>query len=270
MFFFFSMIRVCLVEDNSLLLKTLMSVFTLFFPDVEICATATNVADMVECLLTSTPDLVVCDLMIPGGTSLDALVLYRQRTGCGEGTANELPFELMFITGHEEKALEAARYGSCGVLMKPVNEDDIVSVMRCVRERIVRRRAEAVLEALAARNDLRAATFNIPERKKHIAHLASTLYVEADGDAVILVFADGKRRTVVQRLSHYADVLPDLVMQVHKSYVVNLLHVVRWQHNDKDAIAIMRNGTNVPVSRTFKKDFIARYDELRRLIKLSR
>lgn len=60
------------------------------------------------------------------------------------------------------------------------------------------------------------------------------------------------------------------IMRIHHSTIVNLLHVVSWEHhNKKDATAILHSGHRLPVSRLRKKDFRERWVRVRQRVLLS-
>jgi two-component system LytT family response regulator len=46
--------------------------------------------------------------------------------------------------------------------------------------------------------------------------------------------------------------------QVHRSFIVNLNHVSRYEHS---GMIVMTNGAEIPISRQHKADFLQRFEQ---------
>lgn len=126
------MIRVVVVEDEQHLRQELV----LTTPWEELgCRVVGEAADGVEGLrvvLRTRPDLVLADIRMPG---MDGIAMLHR-------AQRELPAELapaiVFLSGHDEfeYAREAVRLGAEDYLLKPVDDEELLRVLK----RVVRRR----------------------------------------------------------------------------------------------------------------------------------
>jgi DNA-binding NarL/FixJ family response regulator len=117
-------IRVCLVEDQTIVRQGLRSLLALN-PDIEIVAEASDGEEAVEAIEREKPDVVLLDLRMP---KLDGLgVLQRLR---GRGTSRPT----LILTTFDDDAMlfEAVRAGAKGWLLKDVSLERLTDALRVV------------------------------------------------------------------------------------------------------------------------------------------
>lgn len=89
-------------------------------------------------------------------------------------------------------------------------------------------------------------------RKNRQVHLEDLIYMESLADYV-KIHTPGNSITTKETISAFEDMLPDYFIRIHRSYIVNQ-HYVR----SFSATTVNLNGTELPVSRTFKENTMAR------------
>ena len=118
------MIRVCLVDDQTLVRQGIRSLLELV-DDIEVVAEASDGVEGLQRITDCEPDVVLLDIRMPRKTGLDVLARLRE-TG-------EFPPTIILTTfDDQEVVIEGIRLGARGYLLKDVSLDQLVSAIRTV------------------------------------------------------------------------------------------------------------------------------------------
>ncbi|MGM0605850.1 MAG: response regulator [Halobacteriota archaeon] len=112
-------IRALIVDDSALQRSIIRDILEDRF---EIVGEAENGRDAVRAFLREEPDLVTMDIMMP---KLDGI----EATGKIKDHAPETKIVMCTSVGQEEKMRDAVKNGADGYVMKPFEEDDLVSAV---------------------------------------------------------------------------------------------------------------------------------------------
>ena len=135
------MIRVCLVDDQTLVRQGIQSLLELV-DDIDVVAEASDGEEAVHVIRDSRPDVVLLDVRMPRMSGLDVLRALR--------TSHELPPTIILTTFDDQAVvLEGIRRGAKGFLLKDVSLEQLVNAVRtlaaggtliqpAITERIVR------------------------------------------------------------------------------------------------------------------------------------
>lgn len=120
------MYKVLLCDDEPWILAGLQAMVDWTAEGFEICDTAANGVEAERCALTLRPDFILADIRMPGCDGLTLLRRLRQ-AGCSSLFA--------IVSGYAEfsYAQEAIRLGACGYLLKPIEEQELLALLRSVR-----------------------------------------------------------------------------------------------------------------------------------------
>jgi DNA-binding NarL/FixJ family response regulator len=117
-------IRVCLVEDQTIVRQGLRSLLALN-PDIEIAGEAADGDEALELIERQRPDVVLLDLRMPKRDGVGVLKALRDRA--------ILPPTLILTTfDDDEKLFEAVRAGAKGWLLKDVSLERLTEAIRTV------------------------------------------------------------------------------------------------------------------------------------------
>jgi DNA-binding NarL/FixJ family response regulator len=116
------MIRVCLVEDQTLVRQGIVTLLSLV-DDIEVVAEAKDGDEAVETIQHVRPDVVLLDMYLPKRSGLDVLgALQRAKT---------LPPTLILTTFDEEHlVIRGLRAGARGFLLKDVSLEQLTDAIR--------------------------------------------------------------------------------------------------------------------------------------------
>jgi len=116
------MIRVCLVDDQTLVRQGIQSLLELV-DDIEVVAEASDGEQAVHVIKDVSPDVVLLDIRMPKMTGLEVLQELQ--------TSNELPPTIILTTFDDQPVvLEGIRRGAKGFLLKDVSLEQLVNAIR--------------------------------------------------------------------------------------------------------------------------------------------
>jgi two-component system, LytTR family, response regulator len=242
--------KALLVDDEPDGIRALTKMLELNCPDVQIAAACNNAESAKEQLQTIQPDVLFLDIRMPGKSGLEMLA--------------ELPvknFEVIFVTAHNEYMLQAFQFSAVDYLMKPVDEDRLIEAVERVKKRMYREKntaqSDALLHNISKAGSPSEMRLCLPTQKGFtIVKLEEILYCEAERSYTVFHFVNSRPVVVSKPLYDYEKLLNDTsFMRIHKSFLVNLLHVKEYLRGEGGTI-IMTNGTEIEVSRRKKEQFL--------------
>ena len=118
------MIRVCLIDDQTLVRQGIRSLLELV-DDIEVVAEASDGIDGLLIIRDCKPDVVLLDVRMPRKTGLDVLAELKR--------LNELPPTMILTTfDDQEVVIEGIRLGARGYLLKDVSLEQLVGAIRTI------------------------------------------------------------------------------------------------------------------------------------------
>lgn len=196
----------------------------------------------------STVDAVFADVSMPGLSGMELARVLK---------AFKNPPALVFITGHEENALEAWEVGALDYIMKPANAERIDRALRLIeRTRTLDAEPEAAPAAAAAQPESEEV---IPVELAGTTKLvprSSVRWVEAQGDYARLHTTEGShlvRIPLAQLEERWADAG---FVRIHRSYLVSLSLVSELRMASSGYSVLVGGGepTELPVSRRHTRE----------------
>lgn len=162
--------RILLVDDHEVVrlgLKALLE----RHPNFIVVAEASTAREAIEHVKTYSPDVVVMDIRLPGGSGIEA---------CQEITTNHPDTRVIMLTSYaeDEMLFSAIRAGAAGYVLKQIGAEDLVRAIEAVS------RGEALLDPAvtqrvfqevrkAAREEESSAFSALTQQEKHVVNLVS-------------------------------------------------------------------------------------------------
>jgi len=194
------------------------------------------------------PDLVFLDVQMP------------ERDGFAVVAAlppGPLP-AILFVTAYDRYALRAFDVHAVDYLLKPFTVDRFRTALARARERIARHSADEGLTSLAETLRSRPAYLaRLPVRtagRTVFVDLGAVDWLEA-ADNYVRVHVRQREYLVRDTLAALESQLdPDRFVRIHRSAIVPVDHVVEIRPTSHgDAEVVLRDGTRLSVSRTFRE-----------------
>ena len=232
------MIRCLAIDDEPLALKQIRSYISKV-PFLELTAACQSAADAQQVLQTEPIDLIFCDINMPDVTGMEFV--------------RSLPEEnrpmIIFTTAYSQYAVDGFRLDAVDYLLKPFGLDEFRHAVNKAQEWLdLRRLGEqegGAQEYISVKAD----------HKVILVRTGDILYVESNGEYVVLVMQDGSRIMTLFRLKNMETMLPsESFMRVHRSYIINLRRIGGYA---KGCVYIEGVADPLPVGDNFREAFMA-------------
>ena len=115
------MTRALILEDEPLLATQLRGKLALLWPDLEIVGMAIEGREALRLAGESQPDIAFLDIRLPGMSGLEVAAALPDHT------------KLVFVTAHDEFAVDAFRAAAVDYLLKPVSDERLAVTIKRLR-----------------------------------------------------------------------------------------------------------------------------------------
>jgi len=119
------MYRSIIIDDEPKLREVLKIKIENHCPDIIIVGTGANIKEAKLLIETESPDIIFLDIEMPGGSGFDLLE-----------SLDEISFQIIFVTGYNDYAIDALRLSAVDYLLKPLKTLDLTSAVNKAVERI--------------------------------------------------------------------------------------------------------------------------------------
>lgn len=241
-------IKALIVDDEPKLRKVLLLKLQQHCPEVQVAAEAANIDQAEAHIRAHEPQVVFLDIAMPGGSGFELLDRF-----------DEITFELIFVTGYNDYALDALKVSAVDYLLKPVATQELVEAVEKTRQRIADR---AKLSQYA---NLKHNIQHIGDQRTRITipgmdaydfitigdivrcegwQKYTRIYLR-NGSCVVSSYNLGVFREMLSAYGFYL---------THKSHLINTHLIQRYL---KEGTVIMQDDSRVPVARRKREDFSA-------------
>ena len=239
--------RVVIVEDELSARESLKSLLP-GFPELEVVGEADNLLKADRICKDLSPDLVFCDVMLPGGTSFDWLV-----------SLGKVDFDLIFTTSHQEFAIQAFRLAAVDYLLKPLDKKEVEDAVR----RFLDRKTDQTKSVQQLIQNLQSPR----ERSKmalptmsglQFVEIRDIIRCESD-NTYTTFFLKGKQKVLVSKTLKEVEIIlePYGFYRVHNSHLINMEEVTEYLKGEGGQVKLS-DGSVVDVSRRRKEEFLER------------
>ncbi len=240
-------LRTIIIDDEPKLRKVLSIKLADFCPSIDLVDSAENASEGYEKILQHKPDLVFLDISMPEESGFDLLNKFEK-----------VEFEVIFVTGFDEYALDALKLSAVDYLLKPVRTSDLVNAVKKAEKKIGEK---GILEHY----DLLKHNLNhIEDKQAKIAIPGTKSYDFVEVNDIIrcegwqkytkIFLKNGSEIVSSYNIGVYKDMLEKFnFFACHKSHLINVTHIKKYL---KEGTVRMVDNSNVPVSRRRKEEFL--------------
>lgn len=229
-------IKYIIVDDEPDACELLRLCLEGLFPQMSITGMFNNWKDAYQAIKGSNVDLLFIDISMPEKNGFELLTLLP-----------DINAEIVFTTAHSEYALNAFQFSPAGYLLKPIADAELVKVINKVMERVQYKNI-ATQQGKEMANKI--GIFN----NKGIDYVDTTniIYLESANKCTKVVTMDNEYVSSYY-LGKFKSLLPDNFYQVHRSFIVNMDEVIRYESS---GLALMSNKAVIPIARDNKEQFL--------------
>jgi two-component system LytT family response regulator len=240
-------IKAVIAEDEPLNINILKKILEKHCENVEVVGTATTVKKAVEVIKETEPDVLFLDIEMPPHKGFEVLEKF-----------SKVNFDVIFITAHEEYALQAIKFAALDYLLKPISIGDVQAALKKVTPRPHGQANElaSILKEYLRDKEQTFSKIVIPSNDGYnVIDLNHIVYCEACDSYTKIHTSEGKVHLISKPLKEYDELLNDKgFYRVHKSFLVNVNHI-RKIIKGIGAAVIMSDKTNIPISMRKKDEF---------------
>lgn len=238
------MIKALIIEDNRKSAELLKGYIDNLFSDIAIIGIASTVDEAVALIYDNKPSLVFLDINLQLESGFDVL----------KKTNND-DYEVIVTTAYSEYSLQAIKNSAIDYILKPYELEELKSAVNKARKQL----------------DLKQLTRNNPSSQS--VKLDDRIFIPTlDGlifvviDEIVCIVADscysefhmtnGVKIVSSKGLTVYEEILKNrLFLRVHKSYLINLKHIKKYQRGRGGAVT-MANGKIIKVGESKKDELL--------------
>ena len=236
------MLSVAVIDDDLMSLNLMVHLLNNFTSiQLKVVGKAMNLADGIDLLKHTNPDLVFLDIEMPDGNGMEIFNhQFSQKV------------KIVLVTGHDHYAIDAINKSVAGYLLKPVNFVDLQHIIKKVDKMI--RVEQQLLELEDRINAL--CTAEVPGKNLIfdveggfiMENTRNIEYCTAD-QSYSTLFTYAKREFVVSKsLKELEAYLPkNQFYRTHKSYLVNIYYIRKFVRSGESYV-LLKSGAKIPVS----------------------
>lgn len=238
--------RIAIIDDEAHARQFLRTLIAKLCPEVEIVGEADGVGTGLQLIRQTHPDAVLLDISMEDGSGFDLLDFFPQ-----------LNFKVIFTTAHDEFALRAFHYAAIDYLLKPIQPKELMRALERVREVQMEMYSEKMRHLLDNVRQQRPLKITLQTLEGlTLLKLDSILYLTSENTYTTFFLKGGERMVVSKSIGEFEALLPgDSFFRIHQSYLVNLAFVRKILKDDGGSV-VMEDGTNLPLARRRKDEFL--------------
>ena len=246
-----TMVSVVVIDDESKARETIVNVLGLSRNGLSIVGEADSVQTGFELINRCNPDLVLLDINLTDGSGFDLLRRF-----------NGFTFKVVFITAHEEHAIQAFRFSAVDYILKPIVAGDLLLAVEKAEKAIQKEDTGLKLSVLLDNIDRIKKIVLRTAESIHIVTVKNIIRCEADINYTTFFLENGERLLVSRTLKDFSEMLePNGFFRTHQSHLVNLDHISRFDKTEGGHL-VMDDESIVPVSIRKRDDLFHLFESM--------
>ncbi len=243
------MIRIGIIDDEKHARDTMKAMLSRIETEKSIEFEAGDIENAIDAISKTPIDLLFLDIQLQTGTGFNILERIPERS-----------FDVVFVTAYNQYAIEAFQFAAINYILKPVKLSDIRESVRRVIDKTKDNFSEGQLQIPSynfAVADFRQKKISLPSGNEFvIVKLTEIIRLEANGNYTWFVLESGKKILVSKTMKEYeCNLINNGFYRIHQSHIVNIDHIVKFHKGDGGEV-IMSDGSNIPIARNRKEDFL--------------
>lgn len=202
------MLKVYFVDDDELIITELKCIIDWSKYDFEICGYSNDPIFAIDDILEKKPSLVICDVQMD---ELNGLDLAKKVTDMND----DISFCFLSAFDKFDYAVEAIRIGAIRYLKKPIKKEELITLLKEIREKEIVKFEHQLSTLLASTN---------PYQNYEVAKLfeKSSIFKSNIPFRIVVLYGDIKEFNPILLGASYITLYDDSVTEMYLVYNVNL------------------------------------------------
>ncbi len=248
------MLRTLIIDDESHIRVTLSRFLAKHCPQAQLVGEAGSVEEGLAAIKRYHPDLVLLDIKMDDGSGFDLLRAVEQ-----------VDFKVIFVTAHEKYAVQAFKFSAVDFLLKPVNPEELAEAINRAMEITIgdyRTRLKALEDNFKASEAHKRKIILKTSENIYLMDVQDIVFCESDSCYTNIITQNDNKIMTSKSLREYDEMLEDAgFFRVHKSYLINLRHIKRFEKLDGGFI-VLTNDHKLPVASRKKDELLEMLERL--------
>lgn len=211
-----------------------------YCPEIEIIAEAGSGIEGKKLIQELKPQVVFCDINMPGMTGLEMIDGMVHRDFC-----------LIFLTAYSEHGINAVKAGAIDYLLKPLLLSELQGAVKKVVQHYEQKGTPATGSSTQDKNLVlinHSKGFTLIDYK-------DIIWLEASDNYTNLFLNNGKKIVASKTLKEFEAILPtNVFFRIHRSSLINIDFIKEYSNAEGGTI-IMADGTSIQVSKARSQEF---------------
>jgi two-component system LytT family response regulator len=248
------MLRIVIIDDEDHIRDSLIKLLARHCPQVAVAGTAFSVNSGLKAIQELHPDLVLLDIQMNDGTGFDLLQSF-----------STIDFKVIFITAYDQYALQAFRFSAVDYLLKPVNPELLIAAIDraslLIRDHF-NMQMNALYENLKSVSKQDKKIILKTTEQIYLLDLKSIVSCESDSCYTTVHTMEDEHIMVAKTLKEFDEMLSGCgFYRVHKSYLINLAHIKRFDKQDGGYI-VLTNDLKIPVASRKREEMLGLLEKM--------
>ncbi|MBS1534213.1 MAG: response regulator transcription factor [Bacteroidetes bacterium] len=244
------MINAILIDDDSNLRDGMRELLSFYAPDIAIVGEAEDVTSGVAVIDKLKPQVVFLDIQLNDGTGFDVLEKLAQKNGSTNA-------HIVFITAHEEYAIKAFRFSALDFLLKPVDPDELETVIAKIRTVLEKNNSYAHIDLLLENIRKKVDNFKrialTTSEGIHLFEVSDIIRCEGEDNYTTFYIKNNKPLIISRTLKEYEEMLSEYGFErIHQSHLINIAYLKSYVKKDGGYV-VMADNTQLPISQRKKE-----------------
>lgn len=211
-----------------------------YCPEIEIIAEAGSGIEGKKMIQELKPQVVFCDINMPGMTGLEMIEGLVHRDFC-----------LIFLTAYSEHGINAVKAGAIDYLLKPLLLSELQGAVKKVVQHYEQKGGTT---PATGSNDKNLVLINHSKGFTLIDY-KDIIWLEASDNYTNLFLNTGKKIVASKTLKEFEAILPtNVFFRIHRSSLINIDFIKEYSNAEGGTI-IMADGTSIQVSKARSQEF---------------
>lgn len=238
------MIKSIIIEDERVSYEILNKMIETNFEDINVVGYADTCSLGISLIKYHKPDLVFLDIELEDGSGFKVLEAFK-----------ELPFQVVFVTAHNQFAINAIKWSALDYIIKPVITNDLVEVIKKFKKNVGRNddiKHQALIENIKDKSNSPRKIIISTLTEHYMVEPDDIVRCQSDNYYTIIYFQNGEKVMVSKTLKEYEILLQDSgFIRVHNSHLVNSKYIKSFVRPEGGYL-VMKDNKIIPVSRRKK------------------
>ncbi len=245
-------IRTLIIDDEYLNRDLISKLIQRTSANFEVIGEAENIDDAFDLIIERNPDLIFLDIKMPGGNGFELLKRFENPA-----------FEVVFITGFDEYALQAFEFNALDYVLKPVDTIKLKVTLNKVYNRITSKLSiinnfKEILDIYNTNNYLISKIPIHYKDKVELIEIKEILSIEADAGYTIFKISNDSEYTSAKQFSCFEFIIekfPNFI-KINKGTYINLNFLKNYSKGESCLIQL-KNEHYYEVSRRKKTEILS-------------